>query len=203
MPAHMPPDQVKELATEFYDQLDKPETTKSKPQFCICPIGLVGTGKTTVLKKICAQLRAIRVSADEVRSMLYTKGLPFDDAMYVTHEVCVRLKQEGYNIAHDGDFAAPVSRELLGQVDQELGITELWIRVQAPEDVTLKNIKARGPGILFRDIDHAVSLHQRRKELHAAPEIDELPFMYTFDTSRPGIDDQVAEFVRLAQARLG
>ncbi|HTE57242.1 MAG TPA: hypothetical protein VK694_00705 [Verrucomicrobiae bacterium] len=92
MPAQMPPDQVKELAMEFYDQLDKLEAAKSKPQFCICPVGLIETGKTTVLKKICAQLPAIRVSADEVRGLLRTKGLPFDDAMYITQEACIRLK---------------------------------------------------------------------------------------------------------------
>jgi len=73
--------------------------------------------------------------------------------------------------------------------------------VQAPEDVTVKNIKARGPGFLFRDINHALDLYQR-KELHAAPGVQELPYIYTFETSRADLDDQVAEFVRRAKAQL-
>jgi predicted kinase len=203
MPAHMPPDQIEQLAAEFYNKLDKPSAMKAKPQFCICPIGLVGSGKTTVLKKIVEQLPAIRVSADEVREMLGTKGLPFDDAMYIADALCTRLKQEGYNLAHDGDFASPASRQLHAQANSTVpGIRELWIRIQAPDDVVLKNIRARGPGKLFQSTDQLVELYERRKALHAAPELNEIPYLYIFDTSRPDLDDQVNEFVRRAKEQL-
>lgn len=64
------PDAPKEIlekgAREYEESLVIP-TTKSCPQWMLMPVGLVGAGKTTVVKPLARRLGLIRMSTDEVR----------------------------------------------------------------------------------------------------------------------------------------
>jgi predicted kinase len=193
---------IQAVADEYYDSLEFPEGAKNPPQFCICVIGLTGAGKTTVLKKIIQHLPAVRVSGDEMRRLLIKKGLPTDELAHIGQIVSVRIKREGYNVAHDADFARPLVRELLREANRGI-VHELWVRIAPPESFILDKLKHYPHSWLFADADAAIKNYHQRKELHRSlPELETLPYLYTFDTSRPDLDQQVTEFVALARQKL-
>jgi hypothetical protein len=149
----------------------------------------------------------VRVSGDEIRYLLHIKQLPGDDAMYIGHLVCKRLKREGYNVAHDADFARPIVRQLLEEANDGK-IKTIWIRIAPPEAFVinkLRNYERLHPGDnwLFPNGEAAVDLYFKRKALHVAlPELENLSYLYVFDTSRDDLDAQVDEFVQKARQML-
>ena len=50
---------------------------KANQELILCPVGLVGAGKTTVLKPISKILNLVRVSSDEIRGILKQEGYNF------------------------------------------------------------------------------------------------------------------------------
>jgi predicted kinase len=190
--------QLERLAAEYYDQLDFSHGEKTKPQFCLAMIGLVGAGKSTVLKQLCERLPLVRQSADEIREIMIAKGLPTDDAPIVGGMVAERLKTEGYNVAHDNDFANPAIRAEFDERNLKLGVQTVWIRIAPPESFILHNLQNRRDykeSHVFSNADEAVSSYYKRKELHQmqAVALDALPYAYVFDPSREDLALQIDE----------
>ena len=68
----LPDSKVNLFAQKFIksSKINKPTKT-----YClICPIGLIASGKTTVMKKLARMLGLIRVSSDEIRELLIKNG---------------------------------------------------------------------------------------------------------------------------------
>ncbi len=142
------------------------------------------------------------VSTDQLRASRGQFDVGSDDPMLVTHLVCKRLKQEGYNIAHDGDFARPIARELLAKANGDT-IMALWFRVVAPEDVITAHLRGREATPYLPDIDSALATYRRRKAVHeSVADLDDIPYLYVFDSARDNIDEQVEEFVQKAHQQL-
>ncbi len=130
------------------------------------------------------------------------KGMPSEDAMYVASVVCTRVKDEGYNLAHDGDFVRPIARELLQKANKGQVIT-LWYRMVTPESVILERIKRRKPTAGMPTVAQALQTYKKRKKLHdTIKDINDLPYLYLFDASRDDLDAQVDIFVQKARKML-
>ena len=186
-----------QLADEYYASLEKPADAKQPPQFCLCVIGLVGAGKSTVLRKLCREIPMVRQSGDEIRALVYKKGLPKYESLTIADiggRTSLCLKQEGYRVAHDNDFANPFIRAEMQERNRRLGIPEIWIRVDAPEDFIVNKLRRFDHTYLFKDADEAVANYYARKQLHTqeAEALARLPYIYIFDTSRADLDEQAA-----------
>jgi len=201
--------ELKAIADEYYTSLSRSPEAQQKPQFCLCVIGLVGAGKSTVLRKIANHLPIIRVSGDEVRKMIYEKGLPEVSAEILAEMNAItvsRLVGEGYRFAYDNDFAHPDIRSIMLAERQKSSVPVFWIRVSPPEQFILNKLRAHPqPTHLFKSTDEAITRYYQRKELHTAQaaELARLPYLYTFDTSAPDLDEQVAAAVRIITERTG
>ena len=195
------------IAQEYYDSIDKPQAARQKPQFSLCLIGLVGSGKSTVLKKLCQLIPMARESGDEVRKLIHDKGLPPTDSHTLAdigERVVYRLHTEGYRVAYDNDFGNPLIRKDMEEYNRASGIPIIWIRVAPPEHFIKDKLTAYEHTYLFRDADDALATYHKRKALHEsdAAAIASLPYVYTFDTSAPNLDQQILEAASLIQTRL-
>jgi predicted kinase len=191
-------DEQEKIASEYYESLDKPEAAKEGPEFALCIIGLVGAGKSTVLNKLLKLVPMARQSGDEIRKLLYEKGLPEADSATIAginERVVGLFVDNGYRVAYDNDFGNPAIRAKMETWNRRRNIPIVWIRINTPEDFILKKLRSFGRTYLFSDGEEAVVKYFERKALHAeqASEFAKLPFVYTFDTSRGDLDAQVAE----------
>lgn len=67
----------KGIMDEYEAELDIPIQPKRK-QFILCPVGIVGAGKTTVMKPLSERLSLVRISGDEIRKILKEHGQAYD-----------------------------------------------------------------------------------------------------------------------------
>ena len=83
-------DSPKEVLDEVMEEYEKTLVVpnhKSSPQWMLMPVGLVGSGKTTIVKPLAEHFGLIRISTDEVREQLKRRGYSYEGAREITHEL--------------------------------------------------------------------------------------------------------------------
>ncbi len=187
------PEELAGLLADFEQGLALPAAQRT-PQLLVCPVGLVGAGKSTVIKPLGAKLSLLRISSDEFRHLLKDRGFGY---RVVNRAMLALLKKYlalGYSIALDADCAGS-AKEFIDQVPQTYpDLRVVWLHIDPPESFILDKLRNYKHTWLFTDADEAVANYFRRKPLHA--QLD-MPFLYTFDTSRPDLDRQIDEAVGL------
>ncbi len=185
----LPDDKLNSIIEKYCASLVVPKD-KPKKQFFLCPVGLIGSGKTTVLKPLAEKLNLVRISGDEIRKILYDLGFDYDRTWEIGSMVVERYAREGYSIAHDTDCATPKTIEAINKLSKELGAQVVWVHVNPPEEFILNKLRKYKHTWLYRDGEHAISNYLSRKKVH-----ENLPmnFLYSFDTSKPNLDEQIEQ----------
>lgn len=193
------PDAIVEKIRRSYRSSLKLPWEKGSKQFFLCPVGLVGAGKSTVTKPLAEMLGMARVSTDEVREMLKARGHNYDRARDVILSMVEELAESGYSIAIDANCGSIEIRHQILDLSRKYNITPIWIRIAPPESFIINKLKNYPHTWLFKDADEAVaSYFQYKKKYGDFSDLD-MPYVYTFDTSRADIDGQIeeaAEFIR-------
>lgn len=155
-----------------------------KTKIILCPVGRVGSGKTTVLKAISKELGLVLISTDLIRIILRKNGYNTLRIEELSGEVVTRHLQAGHSVAIDADCVS--HREIVEGIGKKFNAQVFWIHVNPPEEYILNKLKnlnklkhdhprhLSGPEEGIRD-------YFRRKVLHK--ELD-FPFIYVFDTSK-------------------
>ena len=193
---HLPDEKVSGVVDLFERGLQFPP--KKRIQFFVCPVGLVGAGKSTVMKLLSEHLSLLRLSTDEMRKVLKEHGYDYDRARQLTLRVGENYAREGYRIGVDADCVDPEYRRHIDELAGELNVPVFYVHVNPPEDFILNKLRTFKHTWLFRDGDDAVKNYRARKPLHADLK---LPFIYTFDTSRNDLRRQLRECVELIVSR--
>jgi len=175
----LPKSKIAQIAKKFIElnRLDRP----TKNYCLICPIGLIGSGKTTVIKKLARHFGLVRCSTDEMRAYLDKLGYNTQKAVDAIRKVTEILLKKKRGLAIDADCARPeIVKEFLSK-PRIHKIPLVWIKIDVPEKIILarlspdnKKRKYRGP--------EAIANYFKRKELHK--NID-LPFVYVFKNETP------------------
>ncbi|KND49223.1 MAG: hypothetical protein AB203_02395 [Parcubacteria bacterium C7867-008] len=169
----------------------------TRKQFILCPVGIVGAGKTTVLKPLAEKLALVRISGDDIRFLLKQRGLSYDGVVSIGAAISKKYLSEGYSLALDSDAASPRSKEVIEDAQEEFGVIPIWVHINPPEDFILNKLRTYKHTWLFKDADQAVQNYMNRKELHE--NLEEYPFVYTFDTSKTDLATQIAEAVAIIE----
>ena len=180
---------ISEYEKALYIPAEKPH-----PQFLLCPVGLIGSGKTTVIKPLSEKLSLVRISSYELRKLFKENGLGYDHIYEAAAKITEKYIRLGYSIAIDGDCASEHSRELISKAERDLGIRAVWVHINPPESFIIDKLKRFKHTWLFTDADQAIRNYQERKPLHK--DLD-MPFVYTFDPSRDDLDRQLEEAVKV------
>ncbi len=184
----------------YIDSLVFP-TKKYSPPILLCPVGLVGAGKTTVIKALATKLGLLRLSSDEIRRLLKKHDLGYEGIHEFAYNLIKEFLEKGYSIAIDADCASPETKTKIEEFSKQYNVRPIWIHINPPEEFILNNNKARNlqnTGI-FQDGNQAIKNYYDRKPLH---ENLNLPFVYTFDTSKPNLEEQLEEAVRIIEPLL-
>ncbi len=181
-----------DIASEYEKQLIIP-ASKTAKQFIVCPVGLIGVGKTTVMKPLCERLSLIRISTDDIRKLLHDRGLGYESLPEIVIPLCQKYIDLGYSLGIDADCSGKTAIKVLEDLEKKRPIPVYWIHIIAPEEIILERLRSRSSW-LFKDGEEAVKNYMERKPLH---ENLTMPFVYTFDTSRGDVQVQVEEAAQI------
>jgi len=173
---------------------------KLKEQFLLCPIGLMGSGKTTIIKLLAKKLFLVRISGDEIRELLNERGFDYDRVKEIGANVTKKYIERGFSVAIDADCVTKEVREYIEKFKNENKIKVFWIHINPPEKFIINNFKRPKPAWLFKEFKDIKEGYLYRKSLHK--NID-LPFIYTFDPSRNDFNDQLNKSISIIRKKLG
>jgi predicted kinase len=195
------PKQILEEVEKEYEKTLIIPNVKPSPQWMLMPVGLIGSGKTTVVKPLAKYLGLIRISTDEVREQLKRRGYTYKGARDITHDISKKYLQLGYSIAIDGNTGSVNGIEYNKKIAEAFPhVRQLFIHINPPDEFIINKLKDYHHTWLFKDGSHAVENFLANKKDFTLPN---LPFIYTFDTSREDLPRQLEEGVRAINITLG
>jgi len=190
---NLPDIEMKKIISLYEKTLSIPRK-KPKEQFLLCPIGLIGSGKTTTIKFLSRKLFLLRITSDEIRKLLNEGGFNYDRVKEMAANVTKKYIKKGFSVAIDADCAAKDVRDYLEKFTDENKVKLFWVHINPPEKFIIKNFKRPKPTWLFKDFKDIKKNYLDRKSLHKNLN---LPFIYTFDPSRDDFNDRLNEFISI------
>lgn len=184
-----------ELLKIYEAQLNIP-ARKDGPQFFICPVGQVGSGKTTVINKLAEQFPFVRLSNDELRKLKKEHGFTTADYRLVRNRLAEKYAREGYSIAFDSNSSSPATKGFVEELSSALHVPLIWIHVNPPEKYILDKLRNYKHTWLFRDADEAFQNYFQQKETRQRDDHD-IAYLYEIDTSQADLSPQIQELARL------
>ncbi len=170
-------------------------------QFFLCPVGLVGAGKSTVLVPLVKEFELVRVSTDEVRKILKERGLSYSRMLDICDPLVKEIARAGYSIAFDADCGSPTLKSAIEEIALETGARTIWIHINPPESFIVHKLKTYNHTWLFKNGNEAVDNYFQQKEQREKEAIH-FDFLATVDTSRTNVPEQITEVAKLIQAAL-
>lgn len=171
----LPKTKIAQVANLFIKDNDLDRPTKN---YCmICPVGLIGSGKTTIIKKLARSFGLVRVSNDEMRAYLVKLGYNTDRASDVTVVVVRNLLKKKIGLAIDADCARKETIMNILSKERLFKVPLVWIKINVPEKIILERLSPDNKKRKYRGAE-AIANYHKRKELHKNVK---LPFIYTFE----------------------
>lgn len=193
----LPDSEIGAIVDEYEQTIESVATVYPKP-WMICVVGLVGAGKTTVLKPLSETLGLARISNDEIRNILRKHGYNFLRTKNIASILGKNAIERNHSLAIDADSLAPENRAYLQSLVDQHGLIPVWVHVNPPEAFILNKLKHtvryESTG-LFKNAQEGVANYLRRKPLHETY-LSEMSFDFTFDTSRSDLSEQMETFVK-------
>ena len=91
-----------QIRQEYEKQIVLPTADKIPvKQFFLCPVGLVGAGKSTVVKALSEMLSLVRISSDEVRKFLKEEPHRYEQLMEIIRPLAKKLAEQGYSLTFE------------------------------------------------------------------------------------------------------
>ncbi len=186
--------QMKKIIHQCDNNLVVPKI-KNKDQILLCPVGLVGSGKTTVTKKITKKLNLLRISTDEIRVVLKKKGFNLLRTVDIAIILTNKYIDKKLSLALDGDAITPEIQKHLAKLAKEKNLVPIWIHINTSEKVILSRMRKNILSKFFDNSEKAIFEYKRRKPLHEKY-LSKINFFYTFNSSNNNIDKQINDFVK-------
>jgi len=169
------PQEESEILKIYLNSLKLPNKKPDK-KIIIAPIGLIGSGKTTILSKLSKHLPVVVMSGDVIRKTLGEQGFDFDSVYTIAERAAIKLLGEGFSVATDSDC---INEEIIKKAKERAiyhDATLVWIHINTSEKQCITNIKERGTTIFGVEPGSMIkSYHKRKKELHSK----EYPMQFT------------------------
>ena len=185
-----------QIKSEYLEQVVTPET-KHSIQYLLCPIGLVGAGKTTVVKPLAEKLSLVRISGDEIRKLFTENGFGYEKVYDLAFELINEFMSRGYSICIDSDCAGKI--EQIQKAASRNNMQIVWIHINPPEEFIINKLSNLTPNWLGT-AEEMIENYYERKPLHKDIDLD---FTVVFDTSQPDIQNQIENSVSVIEQKVG
>ncbi len=186
---------IQEIENEYKNSVEIPNIVPEK-QFFFCPVGIVGSGKTTVTKAVSKKLGLLRLSSDELRKLLKENGHDYSSVKEIGFRIAEEFVEKKFSIAFDMDCGNPESKEFVERLSEKYNVKIIWVHINTPEEHILKGLLkdahyrawlAEDPQIMIRNY-----FSQKEKRLKENTKFD---YFFTFDTSKSDMQEQISECV--------
>jgi shikimate kinase len=184
------------VKSTYLQQIIVPARKPSK-QYLLCPIGLVGAGKTTVVKPLAEKLSLVRISGDEIRRLFKGSGYGYEKVYDLAFELIRQFLSEGYSVCIDSDCAGKIE-----QIEKEVlskSLLLIWIHINPPESFIINKLSNLTPNWLGT-AEEMVTNYYERKPLHEDIALD---YTVVFDTSLSDIQEQIESSVSVIEKKVG
>ena len=179
-----------EIREEYEKTLIIPKK-KPSPQWMLMPIGLIGAGKTTVVKPLAERLGLIRISADDVRERLKGRGYGYEGCLDIVTALGKKYLGLGYSVVFDANNGSASGLERSRTIHEAFPeVRQLFIHINPPDEFIIAKLQKYPHTWLFKDGAHAVEAFKNNKETFVLPGV---PFVYTFDTSKRNLPEQIEQ----------
>ncbi len=187
--------QMKRIINEYIVSLTIPK--KNKKQIVVCPVGLVGSGKSTVLKLLRKPLNLLIISTDEIRRILMEEDYNLLRTKDIAAFLVLKYAKQGYSVAIDADSVLLEGQRKLEIMCVKQKCNLILIHINTPEEF-VKNVvfKSKKGRKLFKDNQEALNHYDRRKVLHSKKNLSKIKFDYIFDISKPSFKKDVAKCIK-------
>ena len=167
----------------------------------LMPVGMIGSGKTTVVKPLAEHFKLIRVSTDEIRKMLREEGGYFTgDCRDIANSISQKYLKLGYSIAVDANTGSEEGIKYNEKNKKDFpGVQQIFIHINPPVEFIVNKLKNYKHTWLFRDSEHALERFNFHKQNFKLPNI---PFVYTFDPSKENLKEQTQEGIEAIERAL-
>ena len=190
------------IREKYKSTLKLPHQNKdASHQFFLCSVGLVGAGKSTVIKPLSEKLSLVRISSDEVRQILKERNVGYEQLMEIVKPLAEELAVQGYNLSFDADCGNPKTKEVIMELAEKVGAKVFWIQIDPPEDFILNKLRNYKHTWLFKDGEEAVENYFQQKE-RRQKENTHFDFLATVDTSKLDLSAQIEHVFELIKKSL-
>lgn len=191
---------LEEIEVLFRSQIKIPKNKPLKP-FFFCPVGLVGSGKTTVTKDISERFNLVRISTDELRKILKENGYNYDELKNIIFKIAKEFAETGYSISFDMNCGNTETQKVIRKFSNDLHVPVIWVHVNPPEEFIINKLKSFNHTWLFRDSEQAIENYFQQKE-EITKEIGKIEYSYIIDTSRNNLKDQLEELSLIIERKI-
>lgn len=189
-----------EIEFDFRKQIKVPEHKPVK-RFLFCPVGLVGSGKTTVTKLVADKFNLVRISSDELRKLLKEGGHDYSSLKEIVSKVVKDFADQGYALAFDMNCLNPKTKTLIEELSNDLNAPIIWVHINPPEEFIINKLKNFKHTWLFRDSAQAIGNYFHQKEV-MGQDVSKINYLYTIDPSRSDLDKQIEVLSRLIEEKI-
>ena len=167
-------------------------TNKPEQQSLLCPVGYIGAGKSTVTVPLAERLGFVRVSSDEIRKLLKENNYTYARTKEMAAGIISEFLDGGYSVAIDANCGSPEILDWIKEQGEKRFLKIFWIHVNPPEEFIVNKLRNYPHTWLFANGEQAVQNSLgRKKELGDLSNL--VPYIYTFDTSKPNLSEQLKE----------
>ena len=196
----MPKEMFGEIADEYRTMIVVPPI-KPDQQFLLCPVGLIGAGKTTIVEPLAERLGLVRISTDEIRKLMKQHGYNYSGVKDISYATTKLFLDQGYSVAIDGNCGTDDTQRQIAEAVKKYNLEAIWIHINPPEEFIINKLKNYNHTWLFESGDEAVRSYREYKKTHDYSNSD-IPFIYTFDPSRSDVPKQLDEAEKLIKEKL-
>lgn len=179
-------DEILRRVTDEYRKAVVLPESKPRVPYLLCPVGLVGAGKSTVIIPLARRLSLVRISTDEIRRLIGDRGEAWDRVPEVAYSLIREFVMSGYAVAIDSDCVSIF--ETVNDETETYGLPVFWIHIDPPEDFIIRKLSSFRHTWLFRDAAEALETYRERKRFHQKLS---MPFIFRFDPSRDDLPGQI------------
>lgn len=181
------------IVIEKYEKLIEIPKKISLYQFILAPVGLVGSGKTTVIRPLSRYFSLIRISSDEVRVILkslYNTSYTQNDVLYIITFLLKKYIKMGYGVAIDSNCEN--KKDLISKLIKEFNIKVIWININPPESFILEKLANMNylPGHVFKDANQALNTYLKDKPIQRNLDMN---FLSEIDTSKKDLEREILD----------
>jgi hypothetical protein len=189
-----------EIGLEQEKSLKLPERI-SGPQWMLMPVGLIGAGKSTVVRPLVEHFGLVRISTDEIREKLKTRGYSYEGSVELATALGKKYLGLGYSVAFDANTGSTQGLRRNAEVHEAFPeAKQIFIHIDPPDAFIIDKLRNYHHTWLFKDGDHAVESFLKNKKESVLPD---LPFVYRFDPSKDNLPEQLEEGIGAIKRAIG